>query len=123
MNYCLVPVSYGELYDKYSILEIKSENIKNENKLFEVKKELNYLKPFIDKLNLPHDDYITLKSINQKLWKIEDEIRKKEKENIFDEEFIELARMVYITNDERSKIKNNINVILKSEIKEIKSYV
>jgi hypothetical protein len=122
MNNCHIPVSLGELCDKYSILQIKSERVKDENKLAEINKELLYLKPYMDKLNLNNTDYQKLKNINEKLWNIEDDIRIKEKKNEFDSDFIELARSVYKTNDERAKIKNDINILLKSEIKEIKSY-
>jgi len=122
MNNCHIPVSFGELCDKYSILQIKSERVKDENKLAEINKELLYLKPYMDKLNLNNTDYQKLKNINEKLWNIEDDIRIKEKKNEFDSDFIELARSVYKTNDERAKIKNDINILLKSEIKEIKSY-
>jgi hypothetical protein len=122
MNNCHIPVSFGELCDKYSILQIKSERVKDENKLAEINKELLYLKPHMDKLNLNNTDYQKIKNINEKLWNIEDDIRIKEKKNEFDSDFIELARSVYKTNDERAKIKNDINILLKSEIKEIKSY-
>jgi len=122
MNNCHIPVSFGELCDKYSILQIKSERVKDENKLAEINKELLYLKPYMDKLDLNNTDYQKLKNINEKLWNIEDDIRIKDKKNEFDREFIELARSVYKTNDERAKIKNDINILLKSEIKEIKSY-
>ncbi len=122
MNNCHIPVSLGELCDKYSILQIKSERVKDENKLAEINKELLYLKPYMDKLNLNNTDYQKLKNINEKLWNIENDIRIKEKKTEFDSDFIELARSVYKTNDERAKIKNDINILLKSEIKEIKSY-
>jgi hypothetical protein len=122
MNICSIPVSLGELYDKYSILEIKSEKINDEHKLFEIKKEINFLKPYIDKFNLSEEFKDKIKNVNLQLWNIEDNIRKKEKKNEFDNEFIQLARDVYITNDERAKIKNDINKYLNSEINEIKSY-
>ena len=122
MNICYIPISLGELCDKYSILQIKSENIIDNEKLIEINKEIAYLKPFIDKLNLKFEDYKKIKEVNQKLWNIEDNIREKEKNKEFDNEFIEFARSVYITNDERAKIKYEINIKLNSEIKEIKSY-
>ena len=81
------------------------------------------MKPYIDKCNLSNEIQEKLKNINEKLWNIEDNIRKKEISNEFDDEFIQLARLVYITNDERSRIKNEINKCLNSEINEIKSYV
>jgi hypothetical protein len=123
MNICHIPVSLGELYDKYSILLIKSEKINDVSKLTEINKELIFLKPYIDKLELKNELQQKIKSVNEKLWNIEDDIRKKEFQNEFDDEFIQLARLVYITNDERSRIKNEINKLLNSEINEIKSYV
>lgn len=122
MNICFIPISLGELCDKYSILQIKSKNVTNNEKLIEINKEITYLKPFIDELNLNFEDFKKIKEVNEKLWKIEDDIRKKEKNKEFDNEFIDLARSVYITNDERAKIKYEINIKLNSEIKEIKSY-
>ena len=123
MNKCLIPVSLGELYDKFSILLIKSENIIEQEKLLAVKKEILFLEPFVNKFNLNQEMCEKIKKVNEKLWTIEDSIRLKESNQEFDEEFIALARSVYITNDERAKIKNEINKILNSEINEIKSYV
>lgn len=122
MNNCLIPVSLGELYDKFSILLIKSEKISDQTKLLEVKREISLLEPYINKFNLNNEMRENIKLVNEKLWNIEDSIRVKEYKNEFDEEFIMLARSVYITNDERAKIKNEINKILNSEINEIKSY-
>ena len=122
MNKCLIPISLGELYDKFSILLIKSENILEQEKLLEVNKEISFLEPFVNKFNLNQEMCEKIKKVNEKLWTIEDSIRLKEYKNEFDEEFIMLARSVYITNDERAKIKNEINKILNSEINEIKSY-
>lgn len=122
MNNCLIPVSLGELYDKFSILLIKSEKISDQTKLLEVKREISLLEPYINKFNLNNEMRENIKLVNEKLWSIEDSIRLKEYKNEFDEEFIMLARSVYITNDERAKIKNEINKILNSEINEIKSY-
>lgn len=122
MNNCLIPVSLGELYDKFSILLIKSEKILDQTKLLEVKREISLLEPYINKFNLNNEMRENIKLVNEKLWNIEDSIRVKEYKNEFDEEFIMLARSVYITNDERAKIKNEINKILNSEINEIKSY-
>jgi hypothetical protein len=123
MNICHIPVSLGELYDKYCILLIKSEKIINETKQIEINKELSFLKPFIDNYNLNNELQQKLKIVNEKLWSIEDDIREKENKNEFDDEFIQLARLVYKTNDERAKIKFDINKCLNSEINEIKSYV
>ena len=123
MNQCCVPISFGELYDKYSILQIKKEKIKDHIKLIYINREIDYLQPFIDKYVIPEELKNNIMYINKELWEIEDNIREKENLREFDNEFITLARAVYITNDKRSIIKNNINVFLDSEIKEIKSYV
>jgi hypothetical protein len=123
MTHCLIPVSIGELYDKYSILEIKYERIKDLTKLEFVKREMDYLKPFIDEYRLEETYTTQLKSINEKIWDSEDMIRVKESLQEFDQEFITIARSVYKTNDERNVVKNQINNIFKSDIKDIKSYV
>jgi hypothetical protein len=122
----LAEVSAGELIDKITILEIKKEKIKNQDKLKEIIKELSSLSstmieliPDISKVeNLKHN----LKEINLKLWDIEDGKRSAEKNKDFGEKFINLARNVYKFNDERAKIKLSINNILGSNIKEVKSY-
>jgi hypothetical protein len=119
---CYVPVSIGELYDKYTILQIKEERISNESKLVMVKKELDYLKTYVDKFNLDEFLIKEIKEINEQLWDIEDKIRDKERSKEFDHEFIDLARQVYITNDKRSEVKNKINLELNSELTDIKSY-
>jgi hypothetical protein len=119
---CSIPVSLGELYDKYTILEIKSEKVSDKAKLAEVHRELAYLKPYIERFDLCNTIVQNLKYVNNHLWHIEDAIRQKECKKEFDAEFIELARSVYIKNDQRAKIKYEINQILDSEIKEIKSY-
>tara|TARA_B110000971_G_scaffold216772_1_gene252331 strand:+ start:856 stop:1251 length:396 start_codon:yes stop_codon:yes gene_type:complete len=122
----LAEISAGELIDKITILEIKKEKINDDEKLQSVEKELLSLnesfKKFIlspSKINPLIDK---LKAINLKLWDIENGKRLAEKNNNFDEKFIELARNVYKDNDERSKIKLEINNILGSNIKEVKSY-
>ncbi len=122
----LAEVSAGELIDKITILEIKKTKIKNADKLAEIEKEflsLNQtLKKFIqidDKISKFKDN---LKETNLKLWDIEDGKRLAEKNNLFDENFIELARNVYKLNDIRAKIKLEINNYLGSNIKEVKSY-
>lgn len=122
MENCYVPVSLGELYDKYSILEIKSEKIQDTNKLLNVRKEMDYLKPYTDKYNLDLQVRQEMHDINQQLWDIEDKIREKEHKKEFDAEFIALARSVYIINDKRSEVKNKINALLNSDIIDIKSY-
>jgi len=115
-----INVSLGELYDKYTILEIKKQKIVDNNKIEMIDTELKYLKPYIDNLNLDVVLFNKLRFINKTLWDIEDSIREKEKK--FDKEFIKIARSVYINNDIRSQIKNEINVLLKSDFVEIKSY-
>lgn len=123
MNSCLVPISLGELFDKYSILLIKKERVHNDEKIKCINTEIEYLQPFIDRFNLDISLKEEIKKINEILWDIEDNIRIKEKRNEFDDEFILLARNVYINNDKRHVIKNKINIFFNSEIKDIKSYV
>lgn len=120
-----ISVSLGELVDKISILKIKQKNIKETSKLENVNKELaslnNTLKKYINEQEL--DNYLNaLLDINTKLWNIEDDIRKCERLKKFDQTFIDLARSVYFTNDERAKIKNDINKTFGSELVEVKSY-
>ena len=119
---CTVPISVGELFDKYTILQIKSENIIDNEKLKFVHLELEYLRNYINAYNVTSSVVDELKKINEQLWDIEDKIRIKEKKGEFDSEFIELARSVYKTNDKRSDVKLKINILLNSTIKEIKSY-
>jgi hypothetical protein len=122
MNICNVPISIGELYDKYTILQIKKEKINDIDKLSYISTELTYLQPFIDHLNLELQMVEKIKNVNKKLWDIEDNIRIKEEKQEFDDEFINLARLVYKTNDERYSIKTAINKKFNSKIQEIKSY-
>ena len=120
-----VQVSIGELLDKISILIIKEKNIKDETKLSLVKNELNLLKKTIEKFESKSDLYTyidKLVEINTKLWNIEDQIRDCERKKTFDQNFIDLARSVYITNDQRSEIKLEINKKFDSGIIEVKSY-
>ena len=122
----LAEISAGELFDKITILEIKKEKISNKEKLVDIEKELNSLKDTVIKF-IPDQSYISkhindLKEINLKLWGIEDDKRAAEKMKKFDDKFIELARNVYKLNDERAKIKLDINTSLGSNIKEVKSY-
>jgi len=119
---CYIPISIGELYDKYTILEIKQDKIKDPYKLQFIKKEIHHLKSHIDQYNLDPEIQSTLKHINMILWDIEDNIREKERLEQFDDEFINLARQVYMTNDNRSKVKNQINAIFNSALLDIKSY-
>ena len=121
-----IKISYGELLDKISILEIKKTKVTNSDDIKNVTFELNLLTDAFNKSNIHNHDidqlFNELKKVNLELWEIEDEIREKEKYSLFDEEFIELARSVYKTNDKRSKIKKEININLKSEVFEIKTY-
>lgn len=123
-NMVQVPVSLGELIDKYTILLIKSEKITDSKKLENVHKEQELLKQKIDSLNLAGiDQHIgSLKEVNLRLWQIEDDIRAKEKSKSFDDEFIQLARSVYITNDQRFEAKGAVNKAYGSELIEVKSY-
>jgi len=121
-----VPVSPGEVLDKITILEIKSERMSDPDKVANVRVELDLLQSTWSKA-VQEDDVIRglhaqLKEINEKLWDIEDDIRDKERMKEFDERFIELARSVYFTNDRRSQIKKELNVHLGSRIIEEKSY-
>ena len=119
-------ISVGEFLDKITILEIKSERIKDEAKLENIHKELNTLRQTWSESPFSKEDITAeiaaLKKINEKLWEIEDYIRDKESEGAFDEQFIELARSVYFTNDERAAVKRKINVKVGSELVEEKSY-
>ena len=118
-----IPVSIGELWDKYTILLIKQNKVTDKIKLNHVNNELKYLNTFMEKYHYKDNKlFIQLKSINEKLWDIEDSIRLKEKKKIFDDEFIELARSVYYTNDERGDIKKEINILFNSVIHEVKNY-
>ena len=126
MNKILVEVSVGELLDKISILEIKKEKIKNQEKLKFIKNEYNILKAELDK-NIKLDEKLSglfgsLKDINSKLWVIEDEKRMCEKNTDFGEKFIKLSRDIHFLNDKRAKIKLDINNHTGSKIKEIKEY-
>ena len=126
MDKILAEISAGELIDKITILEIKKEKINNKEKLAEIDKELISLNETLKK-SINNESKISsfkndLKNINLKLWDIEDGKRSAEKNNKFDEKFIELARSVYKFNDERAKIKLAINTTLGSNIKEVKSY-
>lgn len=121
-----VEVSVGEFLDKMTILEIKSERIKDTDKLISVNKELSILRDaWIQSSFAQHElsqELARLKKVNEKLWEIEDDIRDKERHKTFDQQFIDLARSVYITNDERAAIKREINVKVGSELIEEKSY-
>ena len=122
----LAEISAGELFDKITILEIKKAKIEDKNKLIEVEKELTSLNETVEKFIPDQKDVLKLieklKKINLKLWDIENGKRSAEKNKDFGKKFIELARSVYKTNDERAKIKLEINLKLGSSIKEVKSH-
>ena len=131
MNKILIEISVGELLDKISILEIKKERIKNSEKLKFINDDLNLLKIQMHKVTKSknfknrdkiHKLYLSLKEINAKLWVVEDDKRICEKNSDFGEKFIKLSRNVHFFNDERSKIKLEINNLTDSKIKEVKQY-
>jgi hypothetical protein len=126
MNKILVEISVGELLDKISILEIKQEKIKDPEKLKFISDEHSVLKDQLDQNVKSNNDieslFQSLKEINAKLWVIEDDKRQCEKEKDFTEKFIKLSRDVHFLNDDRAKIKLEINNITGSKIKEIKEY-
>jgi len=122
-----VEVSNGELMDKLSILELKLKNIADSKKLKNVNMEYNELNPLVQQLFKTHNLaiqvlYQKLAEINAKLWIIEDEIRQCERDKSFGEKFIKLARDVYFTNDVRSDLKKEINILTNSGVIEEKSY-
>lgn len=118
-----IEVSIGEIVDKLSILQIKNGFIKDEEKLNNVKKEYDYLYDIVfNEMKIEQTDFFDMVSINQKLWKIEDDIRDKERDKTFDDEFIQLARSVYFTNDVRAEVKKKINLKYGSMFVEEKSY-
>ncbi len=126
MNKILVEVSVGELLDKISILEIKKEKIKDSDKLKFINDEYKILKSQLDK-NVKSDDSLkklfdVLKEINSRLWVIEDDKRLCEKNSDFGEKFVKLSRDVHLLNDNRAKLKLEINNYTGSKIKEIKEY-
>jgi len=126
MNSPQVPISWGELFDKITILQIKLENLTSKNALENVEQELKKLQSILTQNGPKTMETLQLegelRQINQQLWGIEDKIRDKERNNAFDDEFIQYARSVYITNDERSRIKRKINDLFGSEFVEEKSY-
>ena len=126
MNKIIVEVSIGELLDKISILEIKKTKIKDPEKLKFINNEHSILKSQLEK-NIKSDEkldklYLSLKEINSKLWVIEDDKRQCEKDKDFGEKFVKLSRDVHFLNDDRAKIKLEINNHTGSTIKEIKEY-
>jgi hypothetical protein len=120
-----IEVSNGEILDKMTILQIKKERISDADKLNNIQKEIEELKPFYEgfvKDGIIFSLYNDLYQVNLKLWLIEDNIRELEYNLDFGDEFIKLARLVYKTNDERAKIKKQINIISNSDLVEEKSY-
>jgi hypothetical protein len=122
----LIPISWGELIDKITILEIKQLNIKSLNAQSNIEKELGYLNAIV-KDNEGLAEFVKeikkqLLNVNMQLWQVEDDIRSKELKQEFDTVFIGLARSVYILNDDRAKLKKQINKLLNSELTEEKSY-
>jgi hypothetical protein len=120
-----IEVSHGEIVDKLTILQIKKENITDNEKLVNINKEYDYLFTVVENdlgISTESLDYLKLLSVNKELWVIEDNIRNKERQKEFDEEFIKLARDVYYTNDVRAKIKKEINLKYGSGFVEEKSY-
>ena len=126
MSLVSTPMSVGELLDKITILEIKSEKIKDADKLKNINYELQLLNQTWEQTGLKNADTDRLqgdlKAVNLRLWAIEDDIRIKEKNREFDEQFIELARSVYYQNDDRAKVKKDINILTGSDLVEEKSY-
>ena len=126
MNEILIPISPGELLDKITILQIKSERIDDATKVANVRTELDMLQKVWAE-SVEDDNEIRalsaeLKSINEALWEIEDDIRDEERNKRFGERFIELARAVYVTNDDRANAKKKVNIHLNSTIVGEKSY-
>ena len=126
-----IPVSFGELIDKITILELKLQYIKESSKISNIKRELSLLNESCHTYCQQHSTSIkhqiypvrcNLTEINRQIWAIEDDIRKKEKLKEFDEKFIQLARSIYINNDKRAQLKRQLNKIVKSEVQEEKSY-
>ncbi|NUB01392.1 hypothetical protein GBZ48_19210 [Azospirillum melinis] len=120
-----IPVSWGELFDKIAILEIKIQKIDDSAKLHNIRHELSILRGVQDRYSFPaavSTLFIALYSVNQAIWDIEDDIREQERSRDFGSRFVELARSVYRTNDERAQLKREINLALNSQIIEEKSY-
>jgi len=122
-----INISVGELIDKITILQIKKDKITNLEKVEKVSYELELLENSLNSFKTGETEELKklmneLKIINEKLWGIEDDIRLLEKNKKFESEFIELARSVYITNDERFEVKNKINKLFSSNVEEVKSY-
>lgn len=126
MNSPAVPISWGELFDKITILQIKLNTLISKSALDNVSREHDLLQAIFTKYFIKNKQasqlLLHLQQINQQLWDIEDRIRDKERDKVFDDEFVQLARSVYITNDERSRVKRKINDVFGSDLIEEKSY-
>ena len=121
----IIEISIGEAFDRLTILKIKSEKIKDESKLTNVMKEYFYLQNLLsEELEVTEDneDFKRLLEINENLWEIEDLLREYEEDKSFNDKFIQLARLVYILNDKRARVKKEINLAYGSEFTEEKSY-
>lgn len=118
-----IPVSFGELFDKITILEIKTERISSLEALKNIERELDALKKIRNKyIEIDPRLVSDLKMVNTEIWEVEDELRLCEKEKMFDERFVGMARSVYMFNDRRAALKKQINMRYNSDIKEEKSY-
>lgn len=118
-----IEVSIGEIVDKLTILRLKKLNISDQEKLTNINKEYDYLYEIVfHNLKIDTEDFNKLFSINKMLWDVEDKIREKENKQQFDQDFIEMARTVYITNDQRFNLKKEINIKYKSSFVEEKSH-
>jgi hypothetical protein len=121
-----IAVSWGELIDRITILEIKAKLLESDVSRNHVRRELEHLASAVSPAEMEHPELAALKAslkrVNETLWQIEDDIRDKEAAKCFDQEFIDLARAIYRTNDERGRIKHEINALLKSDIAEEKQY-
>jgi len=122
MNNPLVHISFGEYADKITILRIKQQRIQDNNKIKNVKKELDMLVDLDDHFIIGSEQYNKLYKVNSSLWDVEDNIRIHEKNGDFGHEFVQLAREVYRLNDDRARIKNKINLDYGSDLVEEKSY-
>lgn len=119
-----IEVSIGEIVDKHTILTIKKANITEEDKLVNIVNELTYLSGVLSELEIPNDEPLMadLSRVNKNLWDVEDRLRNCERNKVFDEHFVQLARSVYRLNDKRSHIKKEINIKYQSTFVEEKSY-
>lgn len=115
-----VEVANGEIADKFTIIKIKLKHAKSDEAILFLNKEYNYLAELVETLNVPQNLIEDLETINQKIWDIEDSIRVMESEKRFDDNFIQVARSVYFNNDERFRIKNEINKVTNSFFQEQK---